>query len=63
VADGVVTYVSRGRAYRGPAPSPPLPPLEHGTNGPSPAQGPAPQVGRGRASLLAAKFAESRSLP
>jgi len=33
----VAVYVSRGRAFRGPAPPPPLPPLEHGAGGVSPA--------------------------
>jgi len=54
VLNGVATYVSRGRAYRGPAPvSPPLPPLGHGAGGVLPAQVPAPQVGRGRAAGVA----------
>jgi len=50
VANGVATYVSWGRAYRSLVPSPPLPLRGHGSRGPLPAQGPTPQVGRGRAS-------------
>jgi len=53
VEGAVATYVSRGRAYRGPAPSPPLPPLGHGTGGSSSAPGPASQVDRERAALVA----------
>jgi len=51
VQNGVATYVSRGRAYRGPVPIPPLRPLGHGAGGSSPAPGPAPRVGRGSAIL------------
>jgi len=53
VKDGVATYVSRSRVYRGPTPSPPLPPRGHGTGGSSPTQGLALQVGRGRTGLVA----------
>jgi len=53
VANGVATYVSRGRAYRGPAPPVSLPPRGHGAGGSSLVQGPEPQVGRGRAGLAA----------
>jgi len=53
VEDAVATYVSRGRAYRGPAPSPSLPPRGHETGESLPMQGSAPQVGKGRASLVA----------
>jgi len=54
VRNGVATYVSRGRAYRGPAPPAFLPPRGHGAGGSSPAQRPEPQVGRGRAARIAA---------
>jgi len=54
VTNGVATYVSRGRAYRAPAPPVPLPPHGHGAGGSGLAQGPEPQVGRGRAARLAA---------
>jgi len=61
VLNGVATYVSRGRAYRGPAPIPPLPPLGHGAGGSLPAQVPAPQVGRGRAAGMAALLRTMRN--
>jgi len=54
VRGGVATYVSRGRAYRGPAPPAFLPPRGHGAGGSSLAQRPEPQVGRGRAARIAA---------
>jgi len=60
VRDGVAIYVSRGRAYRRPAPVGPLPPVGHGAGGSSPAQGPAPRVGRG-AAILAALRARQNS--
>jgi len=49
--NGVVIYSTPGRAYRRLAPPPLLPPRGHGSRGPSPAQGSAPRVGRGRAAL------------
>jgi len=53
VEGGVATYVSRGRAYRGPAPSVSLPPRGHGAGGSPPVQGFASPVGRGRAGFAA----------
>jgi len=53
VVNGVATYVSRGRAYRGPAPAVPLPSRGHGAGGSASVQGPASPVGRGRAAFAA----------
>jgi len=54
VEGGVAVYVSRGRAFRGPVPPPPLPPLGHGAAGVPSVQWPGPSVGRGRAAGNAA---------
>jgi len=54
VEGGVAVYVSRGRAFRGPVPPPPLPPLGHGAAGVPSIQWPGPSVGRGRAAGNAA---------